>query len=218
MFSSLITKRKGRARASGAPGAVEDEECWEKTKKYGENTIAQLGDNLFGAMIRISRVVKKALLQFFHWSTKQVGIQNKSMSHAVGHGCAYLGPTPLSMLATAKATNFRSEMQGLLTIAAVEDPQKWAPSWELLRNDGEKAEARLLIIELVLLEAASWDHRIGSRVAELPVLLLLILERPAAECCHMRQMGAQRLLAANMRCLQALRCSDVPWKTRFCIS
>ena len=59
VFSSLITKRKGRARASGAPGADEDEDYREKTKKYGENTIALLGDNLFGAMIRISRVVKK---------------------------------------------------------------------------------------------------------------------------------------------------------------
>ena len=44
-----------------------------------------------------------------------------------------------------------SDMNDVLRqIAAVEDPQKWAPVWEILRNDGEKAEARLLIIELVL--------------------------------------------------------------------
>ena len=65
-------------------------------------------------------------MHVFHWSTKQVGIKNKSMSNAVAHGGAYLGPTPLSMLVTAKATEFRSEMQELLTIAAFEDPQKWA--------------------------------------------------------------------------------------------
>ena len=100
---------------------------------------------------------------------------------------------PLSDLVCWKADEVRGAFSQLLV-----DEDKWSIVFTYLEEKECSLDLvesiRALIVSLVLLLTASWDHRILRRVRTFPVILLIIVHRPPEVEDEHRQHLAQMMV------------------------
>ena len=107
---------------------------------------------------------------------------------------------PLSDLVCWKADELRGAFSQLLV-----DEDKWSIVFTYLEEKECSLDLvesiRALIVSLVLLLTASWDHRILRRVRTFPLILLIIVHRPPEVEDEHRQHLAQMMVKSSECCL-----------------
>ena len=94
----------------------------------------------------------------------------------------------------------------------------WKAILSKTSEDSERTEARMLIVELAVLEQCSFLFRFMHLVRSFPMLLLLLLEKEPGVVDECRQSVAHQLRGAAPCCLRApapylkIGYSDVSWK------
>ncbi|CAK0906513.1 unnamed protein product, partial [Prorocentrum cordatum] len=193
------------AEAGGGPrvGADEDAQYKAEQRTYRLTSVSCTNSRLWNAQVLISLVAKGPLSEFLNWAQKAVGKNNQLLKAADKLGTTYVGPTPLSELVGSKSNDIYQKICALLTSTAMDEDTVWGPLWESLQHREVRASACALIVRLVLAEAASWEHRVRTKVTSFPLLLLRMVEQPPHEFDPVRQLVATELMTTDDCCLQA---------------
>ena len=179
-----------------------DDPFREEYRRYRTIASVKLGDPLFIVRCMVSDVAQGPLSHFQLWVQRKNGMQNKAVEQLGGK--AYLGTTVMSDLVSWKADSIRGEFDALLSDGPGDDQDHWGPLWSYVPYNHVQ-DARALIMTLVLCAVCQWDMRIMARVAAFPCLLLLLVDKPAAEVCSRRKAMAAELLSMRECCLQDRR-------------
>ena len=155
----------GKAMRTSQPSknlCTEADDTWATLHvTYRRNSVLLATSNLFLATVVISHGAKPPLAHFMMWVQRENKLLGKVRETAKSKGEAYVGPTPLSHLVGVKRDEIRTLMCGLLEIDVGEGP--WTLLTALLAA-GLLPKACHLIVELVLMSAASWDFRFTRKI------------------------------------------------------
>ena len=148
-------------------------------------------DNLWAASVFISYTTKQPITVYLYSAQKQKGEYERAVADC--KPITYLGPTPLSTLVTQKAANVRQELERLFDSEESGDGGAWATVWNLVPND-YVAQARCLIVTLLLRAIAGWTARVIERADAFPLLFLKVVQDPPSTESASRKALAYRLL------------------------
>ena len=129
----------------------------------------------FHMSLVISVIIKAPLSHFLRWGQKRFKETNEARRQAAKKGQTYLGSTFLSDFVNHKCREITSEIDGLLGDGGL-FPGKYAEVWSLLPAECVRSEVLLLIVTLVLTEAATWDFRFVGQVTRLHLQLVCCVE------------------------------------------
>ena len=125
-------------------------------------------------------------------------------------GSASPGASFISDLVAFRVAQTMEEMSDLLAEDSFEGV--WGSVWHLV-PECNVAEAKALIVSLVLQAASGWQMRFMDAVEGWPLLLLVCLESAPHVACIRRQYVAEKLLGECVACLRE-KLGDITWKIR----
>ena len=185
-------------------GADEDKEYQQTQGQYRETAGKLVAQPTYLAAVSISFIAKSPLMHFLFWGQKVIKDAKTHAKEANSRGRAYLGPTPLSTLAAYKAQDIYDKICNLLGCAAEGDASRWGPVRGHLQGESARTQGRELVVVMVLKCSASWSYRMIQPSKAFPLLLPLMVERPAGEADTQRQLIAEALLDASPFCIDAV--------------
>ena len=173
------TKAGAGAKAAAAkkridPGKAEDEEFKEKQRKNNSMACELATSTLFMAMVHISFTAKRPMVRFMTWLQKAVAEQAKSRD------AEPFGPTPLSKLVEYKGDVIRRDMVALLDLEH-DMEAGFGKAWPLV-PEHLLFRARELAVTLIMTMITSWDFRFTKKLSSLPMMILVLCQKPPHEC------------------------------------
>ena len=123
--------RRSSSSSRNAVGADEDDEYRSQQKSYRMNAVVCTSSKVWRAMVYISHVAKKPVVNFLYWAQKAKQVQNDAMRAASEQDADYMDATPLSQFVVWKAAAVSSAVRDLLSDVSVPDQSVWAPLWRL---------------------------------------------------------------------------------------
>ena len=218
VFRALFTGSQAETRASfrqkGLPYSAEQDERREHRRAWATMAGTLMSSALFLAMVRISLIAKAPIFRWFCWAEKKRGEFIKRRRTAEANFVADLGETMMSELVCTKAVEVASQISDLLGPGACDDPARWAKLWQLLENGSQVAQAKILIVGLVLTISCSWQMRFVEPVSRFPLRFMVCLASPPESPAPERMRLAADLLAACPYCLRNDPSGDFTGKVR----
>ena len=141
------------------------------------------------AMVFISSITRQPLVHFQLWVEKATKEHASARDEAKQAGTTYLGPTPLSTLATAKRFDIRSEMVELMFA----EHSVFKPVWDTLPAHLYQC-GRQLVVSLILVLIASWDFRFDKVLDDIHFSIMAMLEKRHDEPDDRRKVIARQIL------------------------
>lgn len=173
---------RGRGRGRGRcqqPGDEEDEDFQKKRANARKNVVILLKEVSFRIMVSVSLRTKRPVRHFMAWADEQQGAWNRKRKAALEAGETYLGKTPVSLLVTVSAEEFRQDISDLLANETWTSESGWAPVLRMARSAQQRADTRLLIVECATALSASWDFRVMHAVKSWHAVVLTVMQEHA---------------------------------------
>lgn len=215
VFGDVIDMNKKPEKRS----RLDEDDGWqERSQAFKSNSLNYFSNPCFFVVVMLSRSCRAPLDHFIAWIQKHIKIHKARLQDGQDNGNPYLGPTPLSDLATKQQAIILAEFNDLLLAPIVQHP--WSDIGCFVgkhfpaESDKLIAEAKFMIVTQMLILIASWNFRYTERLTLWLPIFELVAKEPGEACDKCKQVAAHWL--GRPECCLKHKDTDIFVKLRKC--